>query len=137
MNDAERDFRAAFERLKNGHPLILPAGAVVNQRNVAKEAGRDPSALRKARYPALINEIQQWGRPLTEPIRSMSRGGERSEIDRLRARVDALTSERDAALSRLLEADATIIELLQHIESGTVVGALPSRPLGLAHGSER
>ena len=41
-------------------PTTLPRNTPVTQNNVAKEAGRDPSALRKLRYPRLIREIQKW-----------------------------------------------------------------------------
>lgn len=57
---AEQGFRQAFERLKLGRTMVLQPGARVSQNNVAKEAGRDPSALKKDRYPALVREIQQW-----------------------------------------------------------------------------
>jgi hypothetical protein len=57
---AEQRFRAAFDRLKDDKPQILPRGTPVSQNNVAKEAGTDPTALRKKRFPALIREIQAW-----------------------------------------------------------------------------
>lgn len=57
---AEDDFRAAFERLKIDEPKVLPKGAPVTQNNVAREAGCDPSALRKSRYPVLVAEIQNY-----------------------------------------------------------------------------
>ena len=55
---AEQHFREAFERLKKNKPEVLPAGTPVTQNNVAREAGRDPSALKKDRYPLLVLEIQ-------------------------------------------------------------------------------
>ena len=60
MSKAELQFYEAFIRLKNNKPNILPKGTKVSQNNVAKEAGVDPSALRKSRYPNLISEIQEW-----------------------------------------------------------------------------
>lgn len=57
---AEDMFREAFERLKSNRPLILPRGTPLSQNNVAKEAGRDPSALKKSRYPLLVLEIQEF-----------------------------------------------------------------------------
>ena len=59
--NAEACFRAAFERLKSNQPVRLNRGAKLTQNNVAREAGRDPSALKKDRYPMLIIEIQSWG----------------------------------------------------------------------------
>jgi hypothetical protein len=55
---AEANFREAFERLKIGAQEVLPAGSMVSQNNVAREAGCDPSALRKSRFPSRIAEIQ-------------------------------------------------------------------------------
>ena len=57
---AEQNFRSAFERLKLGVPKILPKGTRVSQNNVAKEAGKDTSALRKTRYPLLVMDIQEY-----------------------------------------------------------------------------
>lgn len=55
---AEKNFRMAFERLKSGKTTRLPEGAQISQNNVAREAGYDPSALKKARFPTLVYEIQ-------------------------------------------------------------------------------
>lgn len=111
---AESAFREAFDRLKRGKPDRLPKGTSISQNNVAKEAGCDPSALRKARYPSLIAEIQRW---ITEhapdapqsPRQTIlaQRGRNRS----LREKIEALKAERDHALSLLVEADAKILDL--------------------------
>jgi len=53
-------YRAAFERLKSNKPERLPKGSSVSQNNVAKEAGSDPSALKKSRFPLLVAEIQKY-----------------------------------------------------------------------------
>lgn len=63
---AERLFRESFERLKQNKPQILPIGSQVTQNNVAREAGRDSSALKKDRYPLLILEIQAYISAKTE-----------------------------------------------------------------------
>lgn len=60
MSKAEGLFRAAYERLKVNEPTNLPKGALVTQNNVAKEAGKHPTALKKERYPALVREIQDY-----------------------------------------------------------------------------
>lgn len=60
VSKAELKFRNAFECLKQGKPDILPKGTPLSQNNVAKEAGVDPSALRRARFPELVAEIQEW-----------------------------------------------------------------------------
>lgn len=109
-------FRAAFTRLKNGEPHILPSGTPVTQNNVAREAGRDPSALRKSRYPDLVREIQTYVAKIkvscgdnnvrTEGRRSMSADEKMSRIK----------SERDEAMSILLEADVKILQLTIELE---------------------
>src|ERR1700730_8529773 len=60
VSKAETAFREAFERLKRNRPETLVKNSVVSQNNGAKEAGCDPSALRKSRYPTLVAEIQLW-----------------------------------------------------------------------------
>jgi hypothetical protein len=37
-----------------------PKARHLSQNNVAKEVGVDPSALRRARFPELVSEIQDW-----------------------------------------------------------------------------
>ncbi len=115
---AESDFREAFERLKNGRPTVLPFGSKVTQNNVAKEAGRDASALKKARYPNLILEIQQWVSS-TGAERSIERGAKQkksgSKEEKLNNLIVALKRDRDIAQSLLLEAHAKILELTQEL----------------------
>lgn len=57
---AEQKFRQSFQRLKDGRAIILSSDAAVTQNNVAREAGLDPTALKKARFPDLVMEIQAW-----------------------------------------------------------------------------
>ncbi|WP_241107346.1 hypothetical protein ACP9OK_20195 [Pseudomonas sp. B11] len=116
---AEQRFRQAFERLKAGHPRVLEHGKPVTQNNVAREAGCDPSALRKARFPALIREIQAYLELHQEPIPSKrqtalkQRRAKRSVADRLK---DACL-QRDAAQSLLTSAHRRIIELSEQVQS--------------------
>lgn len=111
---AEAGFRAAFERLKRGTPNIVPAKTPVSQNNVAKEAGRDPSALKKNRYPELIRDIQQW---IAQHSKTPSRSAHRATLAArrrnrsLKDKMDLLQAERDIALSLLVEADARILDL--------------------------
>ncbi len=44
---AEDRFRAAFERLKSDTPIHIARGSALTQNNIAREAGLDPSALKK------------------------------------------------------------------------------------------
>lgn len=113
---AEQAFRDAFARLKLDQPLRLAKGTGMSQNNVAKEAGCDPSALKKARYPALVKEIQAW---LHEhPVASGTShaktiAGQRNKNREQKLRIDEVTAQRDHAMSLLVEADAKILELVQ------------------------
>lgn len=120
VSDAEASYREAFERLKINKPKLLPKGTAVSQNNVAKEAGRDPSALKKSRFPILIAEIQRWVRehassaPCSEHQKILVKRRRNRELKKI---IQELKVERDNALSLLLEADEKILELLQDIAS--------------------
>ncbi|MGK0269857.1 MAG: DNA primase large subunit [Cocleimonas sp.] len=58
MSKAETLFREAFERLLANTPVNVPKGTKVSQNNVAKEAGKHPTALKKDRFPTLVLQIQ-------------------------------------------------------------------------------
>ncbi|HFD0318501.1 hypothetical protein PTR28_12060 [Serratia marcescens] len=115
---AGEQYRAAFERQKNNKPERLPKGTPVSQNNVAKEAGRDPSALKKTRFPLLIAEIQTYvasyaeDRPLS--VRQVSLLA-RQKNRGLRERIGEIEQQRDHLASLLSEADATILELYDRI----------------------
>ena len=132
-NSAEQNFRDAFDRLKRGKPQRMPLGTFVSQNNVAKEAGKDPSALRKSRYPVLINDIQEWleehskDAPLSRRQEALKHRKER--ID-LKARNAEIISQRDIALSLLVESDNQLLHLIQEKEqwkAGGNVKMLASR----------
>jgi hypothetical protein len=117
-DSASGAFRAAFERLTEGRPEALPRGTPVTQNNVAREAGRDPTALKKSRYPELIAEIQQW-RTQHDPV-----APQKDQPRRVRVRpsrdevVRELIAERDLLASKLLEAETYIIELSEKAQLG-------------------
>ncbi len=115
---AGEQYRAAFERLKNNNPERLPKGSSVSQNNVAKEAGSDPSALKKTRFPLLIAEIQKYveGHAEQRPpsVRQVSLLARRRNRG-LRERIEEITQQRDHLASLLSEADATIFELYDRI----------------------
>jgi len=115
VSKAELKFRDAFERLKQGKPDILPKGTPLSQNNVAKEAGVDPSALRRARFPELVSEIQEWivvhkDEKTTKTPRQMMLA-QRSRNRDLKEKYKSLEEQRDQALSQLLDAQACILEL--------------------------
>jgi len=112
---ANQRFREAFKRLKAGDPIVLPKGTPVSQNNVAKEAGTDPSALRKSRYPALIREIQAWLEiNKSQDELKQERVKRQKEARRDSATViEDLTKQRDEAQSALVSAHMRILELLE------------------------
>lgn len=115
ISKAELKFREAFERLKIGKPNILPKGTLLGQNNVAKEAGVDPSALRRARFPELVEEIQAWIETHKDDIPQKSSRqmmlAQRSKNRSLQEKLIALKEQRDKAFSQLLEAQSRLLEL--------------------------
>ena len=116
---AEQCFRLAFERLKANTPRVVPPDTPVSQNNVAKEAGCDPSALRKERYPSLVREIKAY-----LEIAENQRPSKRKERLKLRKRRVALTErlkkveeQRDAAQSQLVSAQRRVIELALELKA--------------------
>lgn len=115
ISKAELKFRDAFERLKLGKPDIVPKGTQLSQNNVAKEAGVDPSALRRARFPELVSEIQDWvesnkdDQTQKSPRQMML--AQRSRNRGLKEKNHGLEEQRDIAMSKLLDAQARIVEL--------------------------
>ena len=111
-------YRDAFERLKLNRPQLLPKGTPVSQNNVAKEAGSDPSALKKSRFPSLIAEIKTYVEqhaeerpPSLNQVNLLARQKSRA----LRDRIEQIARQRDQLASLLSEADAKIIELYDRI----------------------
>lgn len=121
IGDAEKLFRDAFERLKRDKPTTLTRGTPVTQNNVAKEAGRDPSALRKARYPRLIREIQKWiedngNAPRNRASSASLLKGARDKNRQLKERIEELTRQRDTAMARLVIAEETVLDLHRRLQ---------------------
>lgn len=112
---AEAKFRAAFDRLKNSVPQVLSAGTPVSQNNVAKEAGVDPSALRKSRFPSLISEIQAYveiqKRENAEKAKAKAVRAQR-RLD-LKSKLEHVTKQRDDAQSQLVQLQFMVIDLSQ------------------------
>jgi hypothetical protein len=112
--NAEQRFRDAFERLKFGVPNLLPKGTHVSQNNVAKEAGCDPSALRKSRFPLLVIAIQEWveAHKVEQPPSERQRLLKQRRKNRdTRETIADLKKQRDVAAGLLADADRKIVEL--------------------------
>ena len=115
---AADQYREAFERLKLNKPQLLTKGTPVTQNNVAKEAGSDPSALKKSRFPSLIAEIKTYiEQHAEERPRSLNQINHlaRQKSRALRDRIEQVARQRDQLASLVSEADAKIIELYDRI----------------------
>ena len=124
---AEQGFREAFNRLKDNRPTAIPPGSPITQNNIAREAGRDPSALKRDRYPLLILEIQAYIKSQSETIQKK----QRTTDNRSRTEKQQLADcrrQRDKLASIVAAQNSYIEELLDEIEqlsSGKVVSATP------------
>lgn len=120
-SSAEQRFREAFTRLKSNSPQLLPRGALVSQNNVAKEAGCDPSALRKARFPSLVREIQAYVElhRSNAPSKRQDKASKRAANADLSERFKEVVLQRDHAQSQLLSAHVRVVELALQVEQLT------------------
>ncbi|MGV8892281.1 MAG: hypothetical protein ACOH2K_04940 [Burkholderiaceae bacterium] len=115
---AEHLFRQSFDRLKTNQGIRLPKDTPVSQNNVAKEAGVDPSALRKSRYPSLISEIQEHIATQSKGTSDCARLRKNAIIDesaRLKERVNEISAQRDHLADHLNRANEKILALSQRI----------------------
>ena len=137
ISKAELKFRDAFARLKLGKTDILPKGTPLSQNNVAKEAGVDPSALRRTRFPELVSEIQDWveankdDQAQKSPRQMML--AQRSRNRGLKEKNNALEEQRDIAMGKLLDAQARILELT--LENQRLRAQLPQSNVRSIHDS--
>ena len=116
---AEERLRDAFERLKLGLPVTLPKGTRVTQNNVAKEAGNDPSALRKSRYPLLVMDIQEYveANKDRELVSAQQKALKKKRKNRDAKEVIAdLKQQRDKAIDRIMYANLRILELSETVD---------------------
>jgi len=114
---AEQRFRDAFERLKKGTTVVLPANSTVSQNNVAKEASCDPSALRKSRFPSLVREIQAYveiHKSQAPSLRSV-RSKLKNKRNDLKQRIEIITRQRDEAHSQLLHVQRVVLDMAKQI----------------------
>jgi len=135
MGRAERKFREAFERLKRNEPQVLPPSTKMSQNNVAREAGTLPSALRASRFPELVAEIRTWVEAHKEeaPQKSSRQkmAAQRNRNRHLRERIKELENQRDDAMSKLVLAEARILELFienERLRVTSPANVIPIRP---------
>jgi gas vesicle protein len=95
---AEARFREAYERLKAGTPIVLEAGSEATQNNTAREAGKHPSALRRERFPDLVDEIQAYNKAKSSRQPSTTEDG----TSRLKETIAELTAKQQLEASRVL-----------------------------------
>jgi hypothetical protein len=120
---AEQGFRDAFERLKDNKPTVIPPGSPITQNNIAREAGRDPSALKRDRYPLLILEIQVFLKSQSETIQKKRRTTDNRSRTEKQQLADC-RRQRDKLASIVAAQNSYIEELVDEIErlsSGKVI----------------
>lgn len=117
MSKAEALFREAFERLKTNTPINTPIGTKVSQNNVAKEAGKHPTALKKDRFPILVLEIQDYLRQKESDDELDAKKLELRKQRTMKEKLADCKRQRDK-LSSICDAQAQIIEdLLSEIDN--------------------
>lgn len=112
MSKAETVFKEAFERLKSNTPINVPKGSKISQNNVAKEAGKHPTALKKDRFPMLVLEIQDYLKQQEIDKETISKKKQLRKHRSLEERLADCKKQRDK-LASICEAQAALIEQLK------------------------
>jgi DNA primase large subunit len=113
MSKAEEMFREAFNRLKTGTPINTPKGTKISQNNVAKEAGKHSTALKKDRFPLLVLEIQDYLKQQEIDGDILEKKKQLRKQRTLKQRLSDCKKQRDKLVS-ICEAQFQYIEQLQH-----------------------
>lgn len=132
---AEERYRDAFERLKLGRAKNVPTCTIVSLASVAREAGSEPSALKRSRYPLLAEEILDWSiRSRKSTVGCETKlSASRKKIQRLEAKLREVQEQRDRAVNLLLAAEQKLLARLRtegDCASCTTVVQFP-RPKGV------
>lgn len=112
MIKAETSFKEAFERLKTNTPINVPKGTRVSQNNIAKEAGKHPTALKKERFPLLVLEIQDFLKQQDIDTEIINNKKQLRKQRTLEERLIDCKKQRDK-LASICQAQATLIEELR------------------------
>ncbi|EOG3619010.1 hypothetical protein G7017_11040 [Pseudomonas fulva] len=121
-NSAEEEYRKAFKRIIEGKPIRISKHAKLTLANIAREAGNDPSALKKSRYPTFIAEVEEYNSSPSPTVKRSDRSltaqltAARAENNALRERCTELAAERDIAHSKVLNLQLALIEKCQELE---------------------
>jgi len=120
---AEQAFQEAFERLKKNKPKILPKDSKITQNNIAREANRDPSALKKDRYPLLVLTIQAYIKSQSEQFQTKKQNTDNRTRSNKRKMADC--EKQREKLASIVEAQALYIEELldsiDQLKSGKLI----------------
>lgn len=116
-DNAEIEYRKAFRRIVEGKAMRVDKMAPPNFANIAREAGKDPSALKKSRYPIFISEVESFNNNVSSAGERIDRSlsaqlkAARSENRKLRESYEQLTIERDESHSRVLNLQLALVEM--------------------------
>lgn len=119
---AEQEYRDAWQRIKEGKPIRIPVGSPATLANIAREAGKDPSALKRSRFPSLVHEIEIDNQLIAELPAYVDRSlssqlkGARNENRRILLDMDVLRAERDALKSQVLNLQLALLERSQQLD---------------------
>jgi hypothetical protein len=113
MSKAEIEFRKAFDRLKTNTPVNVPKETKISQNNVAKEAGKHPTALKKDRFPLLVLEIQDYLKQQEIDSDIIKKKKQLRKQRTLEQRLSDCKKQRDKLVS-ICEAQLQHMEQLQH-----------------------
>jgi len=113
MSKAEEMFREAFNRLKTGALINTPKGTKISQNNVAKEAGKHPTALKKDRFPLLVLQIQDYLKQQEIDNDILTKKKQLRKQRTLEQKLSDCKKQRDK-LASICEAQIQHIEQLQH-----------------------
>jgi hypothetical protein len=97
---AEQIYRNALERLINNRPEVLKKGSYkINKTNVALEAGKERTSIKKDRYPTLIGDIKNAAEKYLSPV-TVQLVKTKQQSKKNKDKADDLRKHYTAALNR-------------------------------------
>lgn len=116
------DYFHALQRIVSNRPEIVPKGSPITLRSVSLEAGRKGDSIKRARpqfrhlVAAIDNAAEQQRAPRKETQR---------KTEEARAKLKAMTAERDAAIGREISLLYEVYHLKQKLKDLTGAKILP------------